>query len=353
MTKIVRAFIINEPPAYNLIKSVTEAGALDAVANAFGYQKKEKKGDASDVPDYVPEARSFLAHIASRTLTVPSGKARVVMHLSRVNFTENFLQPNGAHGKVDGMTDDDINQIKAALDANGESEVDGITVIKDPITLMKQITSSTKPNQITAVFNVSKSLLENLKTAKDVNAAKQALKHILDHNNYFMALDNGKAKTSAPAVDKAHLADDEPALIKAFNPYMIEQYTIKNEIVAAKNEWNESIENAKMAKQTANQTKAEKDAAAKEEARKDALLKIQQDKVAGANAKDSVKQAEKDLAKSAAEKSAEKNAEAEGPFDEDTFKKEMETLTKKWKDANPGKPIPKEIKVLTSKLWGG
>ena len=340
MTKIVRAFIINEKPAYTLIKTVTEAGALDTVANAFGYQKKEKKkDDASNVPDYVPEDRSFLAHVASRTLTVPSGKARVVMHLSRVDFTENFLQPNGAHGKVDGMTDDDINQIKAALDADSESEIDGVVVIKDPITLAKQITSVTKPNQITALFNVSKSLLANLKSAKDVNAAKQALKHILDHSNYFMALDNGRAKTAAPAVDKAHLADDEPALIKAFNPYIIEQYTIKNEIVAAKNEWNDAIETARDAKQLASQTKAEKEAAAREEARKDAHLKIKQDEVTGANAQDNIKQAEKDLAKSAAEKSAENKAATEGPMDEEAFLKQLNIIGKKWKEASGGKKM--------------
>ena len=247
----------------NLLRAINsgellgEAGWLSGIANSLKDKPSATEEPSVKPPEDVSPDIPHLQKISSQVISVPSGQVRVVIHLSLQDLVTHYLKIGGGKAVIEGMEEAEIREL-CLNPMSGQSK---IVQMPDKFNFSQQLKSKEGIVQDTVLLNIPKTLIASLVALKDdafsLEKAKVILSKMMNHTYYIMSINNVKGEKIAAAVD---------ANAEEFNPYVIENYPIRGELVSAKNEWdiNHGF-NPKTGKQTVDKSSIENDNSKKPE----------------------------------------------------------------------------------------
>lgn len=242
--------------SFSLIKAIeagniSEAGGVlgklaKGIKSAFGKGEPEKDTKADEPEkssrDEKSSGISRLSTIVSEVIAPTEGEVRLVIFLPLSYLTSQYLKSGGGSGVIDAIKEPAEIQELVLDPSSGKSRIvqlpKGFT-FNSLLTIPKDC--PTKSNADMAVLlDVPAKLMSDLAAGQDLDEAKSVLKKIMSHKYYVLTLNMAKAKKIAPAM---RAAKDLESRRQAFNPTVIENYPVKQDLVAAINEWNEEFTN--------------------------------------------------------------------------------------------------------------
>jgi hypothetical protein len=252
MSKIVRAFVVTHAPAAGgLIKAINEAdgpGFLDRVRGAVGgfknpepKAKPEEQGPERATPGDADT--SALSTIVSEIMNPPEGESRFVIFLTHTNLVSFYLKQGGGAALVDQLPDDELLAFATDPMSKSVKTKSGPRIVQMPpgYSFDKLVTprAAGVPREAAVQLNIPNALSGELKGASGkIELIRNVLKKMMSHRYYVCTIAPSRAKSLLVTSEMATAKDfDEQK--KKFNPNCIENYPVKAEFIAAKNEWYE------------------------------------------------------------------------------------------------------------------
>lgn len=186
---------------------------------------------------------SKLNDIVSELMLPSSADQRIVVYLTATELKSHYLKQGGGAQFIDVIEDDEL--VNIAKKSGGNRRIvefspgfkfSDILVKPSGFSAAERAVIIDVPKQI---FNAIESSRRRVASALADDAAKQAfredLKKIMSHKYYVLTLNMVKAQRIVREMDSKSGTDE---WAEVFNPEVIENYPIKQTLVAAKNEWN-------------------------------------------------------------------------------------------------------------------
>lgn len=213
--------------------------------------KEKKDGPADKNAPPKKEKRAFgrkndtaLFTLASRIKAAPNNAARVVLRTSKTNLDKNYTNGSDGSAFIDAMTDDEVKTI--ARSPEHPENVAGKKVSFQLQVMPKgyKLSSLAPGNEETiTLIDAPINAVNELKAAgkaNNIQAAREALKKMMDHDHFVATLNAPHMKARAEKLDAAQ--DDNERLINSLNPFaIIIYYADEYQLTTLKDEWNERV----------------------------------------------------------------------------------------------------------------
>jgi hypothetical protein len=236
---------------FGLIQSVNEAdddaGFLSRVRDkVFGEKKPVEKKPAEEKPEAEEDGGAdidrdvpLLTAFADKIRQAGSGNMRYVLRMNADDLANLYLSKGGGGKFVDGLSDDKVLAVANHPNRTSDEGIEEIEALQPGYNFKQLITPANNAHDVTVLLNVPQSISDALTSAKaDPNAAREALKKMMNHKFYVMSLSNSKARKIQPAVDKAwkNLHDVSVAL----NPGIVLSYPSHEELKQITDQWGDA-----------------------------------------------------------------------------------------------------------------
>ena len=235
---------------FGLIQSVNEADDPSFLSRVrdkvFGEKKPVEKKPAEEKPEAEDEGGQdidrdvpLLTAFADKIRQAGSGNMRYVLRMNADDLANLYLSKGGGGKFVDGLSDDKVLAVANHPNRTSDEGVEEIEALQPGYNFKQLITPANNAHDVTVLLNIPQSISDALTSAKaDPNAAREALKKMMNHKFYVMSLSNSKARKIQPDVDKVwkNLHDVSIAL----NPGIVLSYPSHEELKQITDQWGDA-----------------------------------------------------------------------------------------------------------------